>query len=73
LPPNAGVGYRCLTSGQSSGFDQCTAHCLNKKNKVSILCFNWLNSIFAAPRQQLSEMANGMATVMTNGDGNCNG
>ncbi len=30
LPPNAGVGHRRLTSGQSSGFDQCTTHCLNK-------------------------------------------
>jgi hypothetical protein len=30
---------------------------------VSILCFNWLNTILAAPRQQLSEMADG------NGDG----
>jgi hypothetical protein len=50
------------------------AHCLNKiKYKVSILCFDWLNTIFAAPRQQLSEMANSMATVMANGDGNCNG
>jgi hypothetical protein len=34
-----------------------------KLNKVSILCFNWLNTIFTVPRQQLSEMANG------NGDG----
>ena len=34
------------------------------KKKVSILCFNWLNTILAAPWQQLSEMANG------NGDGN---
>ncbi len=73
LPPNAGVGHRRKTPGQSSGFDQCTAHCLNKIYKVSILCFNWLNTIFAAPRQQLSEMANGMATVMANGNGNCNG
>jgi hypothetical protein len=32
-------------------------------NKVSILCFNWSNTNLAAPRQQLSEMANG------NGDG----
>ncbi len=29
-PPNAGVGHRRLTPGQSSGFDQCTAHYLNK-------------------------------------------
>jgi hypothetical protein len=41
--------------------------------KVSILCFNWSNTILATPRQQLLEMANGMATVMANGDGNCNG
>jgi hypothetical protein len=26
---------------------------------VSILCFNWSNTSLAAPRQQLSEMANG--------------
>jgi hypothetical protein len=26
---------------------------------VSILCFNWSNTILAAPWQQLSEMANG--------------
>jgi hypothetical protein len=32
---------------------------------VSILCFNWLNTILAAPRQQLSEMANG--------NGDCHG
>jgi hypothetical protein len=30
-----------------------------KLNKVRILCFNWSNTILAAPRQQLSEMANG--------------
>ncbi len=42
-------------------------------NKVSILCFNWLNTILAAPRQQLLEMANSMATVMANSNGNCNG
>jgi hypothetical protein len=30
-----------------------------KQNKVSILCFNWLNTILAALKQQLSEMANG--------------
>ncbi len=30
-----------------------------KYNKVSTLCFNWLNTILAAPRQQLLEMANG--------------
>jgi hypothetical protein len=30
LPPSAGVGHCCLTPGQSSGFDQCAAHCLNK-------------------------------------------
>jgi hypothetical protein len=30
-----------------------------KYNKVSILCFNWLNTILAAPRQQLSEIADG--------------
>ncbi len=41
-----------------------------KLNKVSILCFDWSNTILAAPRQQLSEMANGMATVMDEGDGN---
>ncbi len=34
-----------------------------KQNKVSILCFNWLNTILAVPRQQLLEMADG------NGDG----
>jgi hypothetical protein len=62
-----------LTPGQSSSFDQCPTHCLNKLIKVSILCFNWLNTIFAVPRQQLSEVANGMAMVMANGDGNCDG
>ncbi len=38
-PPNAGVGHCRLTSGQSSGFNQCTAHCLNKikKGKHSLL------------------------------------
>ena len=30
LPPNAGVGNCRLTPGQSSGFDQCAAHCPNK-------------------------------------------
>ncbi len=30
-----------------------------KYNKVSILCFNWLNTIIAAPTQQLLEMADG--------------
>jgi hypothetical protein len=30
-----------------------------KTNKVSILCFNWSNTILAAPRQQLLEMADG--------------
>jgi hypothetical protein len=44
-----------------------------KYNKVSILCFNWLNTVLAAPRRQLSEMANGMAMVMANGNGNCDG
>jgi hypothetical protein len=44
-----------------------------KLNKVSILCFDWSNTILAAPRQQLSEMANGMAMVMVDGNGNCNG
>jgi hypothetical protein len=44
-----------------------------KKNQVSILCFNWSNKILAAPRQQLLEMANGMATVIVDGDGNCGG
>ncbi len=34
-----------------------------KLNMVSILCFNWSNTILAAPRQQLLEMAN------SNGDG----
>jgi hypothetical protein len=29
-----------------------------KQNKVSILCFNWSNTILAVPRQQLLEMAN---------------
>jgi hypothetical protein len=42
-------------------------------NKVSILFFDWSNTILAAPRQQLLEMVNSMATVMTNSDGNCNG
>jgi hypothetical protein len=28
-PPNAGVSHRRLTPGQSSGFDQCAAHCPN--------------------------------------------
>jgi hypothetical protein len=44
-----------------------------KQNKVSILCFNWSNTILAAPRQQLSEMANGMDTVMADGNVNCDG
>jgi hypothetical protein len=44
-----------------------------KQNKVSILCFNWLNKILATPRQQLSEMAKGIATMMADGDGNFNG
>ncbi len=30
LPPNAGVGHCRLTPGQTSRFDQCTAHCPNK-------------------------------------------
>jgi hypothetical protein len=30
LTPNAGVAHWRLTHGQSSDFDQCTAHCLNK-------------------------------------------
>jgi hypothetical protein len=30
LPPNAGVGHCRSTPGQSSGFDQCAAHCPNK-------------------------------------------
>jgi hypothetical protein len=30
-----------------------------KQNKVSILCFNWLNTILAMPRQKLLEMAAG--------------
>jgi hypothetical protein len=42
-------------------------------NKVSILCFKWSNTTLAALRQQLSEMANGMAMVMANGVGNCDG
>jgi hypothetical protein len=42
-------------------------------NEVSILCFYWSNKILAAPRQQLLEMANGMAAVMANGNGNCTG
>jgi hypothetical protein len=42
------------------------------KKKVSILCFNWLNTILATPRQQLLEMANGTAMVMADGNGNCN-
>jgi hypothetical protein len=29
-PHNAGVGHCLLTPGQSSGFDQCAAHCPNK-------------------------------------------
>jgi hypothetical protein len=65
LPPNTGVGQCRLTPGQSAGFDQCAAHCLNKINKVSTLCFNWSNTILATPRQQLLEMANG------DGDGDC--
>jgi hypothetical protein len=56
LPPNAGVGHCRFIPCQSSSFDQYTTHCPNKK-KVSILCFNWSNTIHAAPRQQLSEMA----------------
>jgi hypothetical protein len=32
-----------------------------------------MNTIFATPRQQLSEMVNGMAMVMADGDGNCDG
>ncbi len=44
-----------------------------KLNKVSILCFDWSNTILAAPRQQLSEMANGMAMVMADGNDNCDG
>jgi hypothetical protein len=44
-----------------------------KLNMVSILCFDWLNTILAAPRQQLSEMADGMAMVMADGNGNCDG
>jgi hypothetical protein len=44
-----------------------------QKNKVSILCFNCSNTILAAPRQQLLEMANGMATVMADSNGNCDG
>jgi hypothetical protein len=38
---------------------------LSTQNKVSILCLNCLNTILVAPRQQLSEMANGDG----NGDG----
>ncbi len=34
-----------------------------KLNRVSILCFNWSNTMFAVPRQQLLEIAN------SNGDG----
>jgi hypothetical protein len=39
LPPNAGVGHCRLTPGQSSGFDQCAAHCTNeiKLGKHSLL------------------------------------
>jgi hypothetical protein len=44
-----------------------------QQNKVNILCFNLLNTILAAPRQKLSEMANGMMTVMADGNGNCDG
>ncbi len=29
-PPNTGVDHCHLTPGQSSGFDQCATHCLNK-------------------------------------------
>jgi hypothetical protein len=36
-----------------------------KKNKVSIICLNCLNTILAAPRQQLSAIADGNS----NGDG----
>ncbi len=39
LPFNAGVGHCRLTPGQSSGFNQCAAHCPNKikKGKHSVL------------------------------------
>jgi hypothetical protein len=30
LLPNDGVGHCHSMPGQSSGFDQCTAHCPNK-------------------------------------------
>jgi hypothetical protein len=65
LPPNPGVGHCCLTPGQSSGFDQCTAHCPNKIKKESIICLNCLNTILATPRQQLSAMGDDNG----NGDG----
>jgi hypothetical protein len=32
-----------------------------------------LNTIFATPRQQLSEMATGMTMLMTDGNGNFDG
>jgi hypothetical protein len=45
---------------------------LSKENKkVSILCFNWSNTILATLRQQLYKMANGMVMVMANGNVNC--
>ncbi len=56
---------------QSSSFDQWAANCPENYNKVSIICFNCLNTILATPRQQLSAPVT--ATVISNGDGNCDG
>ncbi len=45
----------------------------NQVSDVSILFFDWSNTILAMPRQQLSEMVDGMAVVMADGNGNCDG
>ncbi len=79
---NAGVGHCCLTPGQSSSFDQCAAHCLNKVKQAehSLLQLVKYNSRHA----KATTLGNGrrgcwqwwpteMATAMADGDEDSNG
>ncbi len=82
LPPNAGVGHCRLTPGQSSGFDQCAAHCPNKIKQGEHSLFKLVK--YSSRCTKATTLGNGrrwrwqwwpteMATVMANSDGDGNG
>ncbi len=46
---------------------------LYEQNKIKHSLLQFVEYILALPRQQLAKKADGMATVMADGNGNCDG